>query len=56
MKTEGSGDMSFYITNILEKQNQIRQLKYLHGFKIIEVKSDPQSKNDKYFVYGKEIS
>ncbi len=57
IKKEGlSGDiMSFYITDILEKQNQIRQLKYYNGFKIIESKNIP-NKEIQFFVYSKEIS
>ena len=47
--------MSFYITDILEKQNQIRQLRYYNGFKIIETKTTPK-KEIKYSIYSKEIS
>ena len=55
-KTGLSGDiMSFYITDILEKQNQIRQLRYYNGFKIIETKVTPK-KETEYSVYSKEIS
>jgi len=57
LKKKGlSGDiMSFYITDILEKQNQIRQLRYYNGFKIIETKTTPK-KEIKYSIYSKEIS
>ena len=53
-----SGDiMNFYITDILEKQNQIRQLKYYHGFQVIETKPiGPRGKETLYTIYSKQIS
>ena len=59
LKKEGlSGDiMSFYITDILEKQNQIRQLKYYNGFQVIETKPiGPRGKETLYTIYSKQIS
>jgi len=57
MKKEGlsSDMMSFYITDILEKQNKITQIKYYNGFKIIE-SNTTLSKEIQFFVISKEIS
>jgi hypothetical protein len=49
--------MNFYITDILEKQNQIRQLKYYNGFQVIETKPiGPRGKETQYTIYSKKIS
>ncbi len=49
--------MSFYITDILEKQNQIRQLKYYNGFQVIETKAiGPRGKETLYTIHSKQIS
>ena len=59
LKKEGlSGDiMNFYITDILEKQNQIRQLKYYNGFQIIETEATgTRGKETLYTIYSKQIS
>jgi len=53
-ETTGDKDMNYYITDILEVQNKIRQLRYYNGFKIVE---DKKGKNGyQHIVYSKEIS
>jgi len=59
LKKDGlSGDiMNFYITDILEKQNQIRQLKYYNGFQVIETKPiGTRGKETLYTIHSKQIS
>ena len=49
--------MDFYITDILEKQKKIRQLRYYHGFQVIETRPiGPRGKDTEYTIYSKKIS
>ena len=44
IKKEGpKGAMDYYITDILEQQNKIRQIKYYNGFKLVEAKKPNDS-------------
>ena len=44
IKKEGPiGAMDYYITDILEQQNKIRQIKYYNGFKLVEAKKPNDS-------------
>ena len=44
IKKEGpKGVMNYYITDILEQQNKIRQIKYYNGFKLVEAKKPNDS-------------
>ena len=44
IKKEGpKGAMNYYITDILEQQNKIRQIKYYNGFKLVEAKKPNDS-------------
>ena len=49
--------MDFYITDILEKQKKMRQLRYYHGFQVIETRAiGPRGKDTEYTIYSKKIS